>query len=464
MGEPPPIVIEGLGYSFGEGELRTGVLFDVSARVEAGEIVIVTGPSGSGKTTLLTLIGALRSVEEGSIRVLGEELCGAGPRLLEKVRRRIGYVFQAHNLLDSLEAWRNVQLASLLERGSSLAEARRKAIETLERVGLGDRVDHYPSELSGGQRQRVAIARALAGGPRIILADEPTASLDARTGREVVELMRTLAKKDGVTVVLVTHDSRVLDAADRILHLEDGRLVTFTEAVTSHTRHMMGLLAQTTRRGELGRRIAEMPEAGFLEFLEQVTHESRTFLEVSQLSRDEAFESMLDQALQAFTLKMADLLRCERASLFLVDEGRGELWLKVAKEEGGRPVDFRMPLAKGIAGRVATSGRSMRVDDAYTHPLFNPAADRATGFRTRSILCVPICDAGGRTFAVAQLLNRCDGQPFDREDEAHFAMLVESIGVLLQTWWEMSTDTLGALSQGSLVAGTNKPRSRLALR
>ncbi len=437
MGEPAPIVVDGLSYGFGAGELRCPVLHEVSARIDPGEIVILTGPSGSGKTTLLTLIGALRSFDEGSVKVLGQELCGGGAALLERVRRRIGFVFQAHNLLESLRAWQNVQLAALLQ-GDSLAEARGCAVETLERVGLADRVEHYPSELSGGQRQRVAIARALAGRPRILLADEPTASLDARTGREVVELMRDLARNDGVTVVLVTHDSRVLDVADRILHLEDGRLVTFTEAVTSNTRQMMGLLAQSQRGGELRRRVADMPEAPFLELLERVTGESEEFLRVTRLARDEAFESMLVQALEAFTLKMAELLRCERASLFLVDEARSELWLKIAQEEGGRPVDFRMPLDRGIAGHVAMTGRGMRVDDAGAHPLFNPEVDRATGFRTRSILCLPIIDPVGRTFAVAQLLNRRDGRPFDAGDESAFRKLVDSIGVILRAWWEMS--------------------------
>jgi adenylate cyclase len=156
------------------------------------------------------------------------------------------------------------------------------------------------------------------------------------------------------------------------------------------------------------------------------------------MANNEAFESMLDQALEAFTFKLGRLLDCERSSLFLVDKERGELWLKVAEEEGGVPVTVRMPIDKGIAGHVATTGEALRVDDAYQHPGFNPEVDRKTGFRTRSILCVPLRDANDRVFAVAQLLNPRDGSCFGEADEARFAEFTASIGVILETWWTMS--------------------------
>ena len=142
----------------------------------------------------------------------------------------------------------------------------------------------------------------------------------------------------------------------------------------------------------------------------------------------------MDQALGAFTFKLGQIEDAERASLFLVDHERQELWLRVAQEEASGKVDVRIPMGAGIAGHVASSGEGVRIDDAYADPRFNPEVDRQTGFRTRSILCLPIEDSDGRVFAVAQLLNRHDGQPFDAEDEARFGRYVGSLGVLLETW------------------------------
>jgi putative ABC transport system ATP-binding protein len=440
MAEAAPIRVDAVSYGFGSGDLRRQVLFDVSVEIRAGEIVILTGPSGSGKTTLLTLVGALRSVQEGSLEVLGQQLNGASASALESVRRRIGYVFQAHNLLDALTASQNVQLALLLQPGLERQALRERAADTLRAVGLGERLDSHPSELSGGQRQRVAIARALAHHPRIILADEPTASLDRKTGRDVVELIQKLARRDGVTVLLVTHDNRILDIADRIVHLEDGHLYTFHEAVMANTQQMLRLLSESNRKGELRRRVEQLPPDRFTELLEQVTGESEEFLRVSALGHSEAFESMLAQALDAFTFKLSRVLDAERSSLFLVDRERDELWLLDAQEGGGKPLDIRMPLDAGIAGRVARTGRGERVDDAYAHPDFYSEVDRRTGFRTRSVLALPVIDHEGRVFAVAQLLNRCDGEPFDAEDEARFRKFIDSLGVILETWWTLARE------------------------
>ena len=208
-----PIAIERVSHHFGEGALRRQILYEISAEIRSGEIVILTGPSGSGKTTLLTLIGALRSTQDGSLRVLGHELRGADETGLIRVRKNIGYVFQSHNLIDALTAAQNVAMSLKHEAGASSVEKRRRVRDVLESVGLGDHLDHYPSQLSGGERQRVAIARALARRPKIVLADEPTASLDKKSGRDVVERLQGLAKEQGVTVLLVTHDSRILDVA-----------------------------------------------------------------------------------------------------------------------------------------------------------------------------------------------------------------------------------------------------------
>lgn len=433
-----PIVSHGLNHFYGHGELRKQILCDIDIEVRAGEIVIVTGPSGSGKTTLLTLIGALRSAQEGSLQVLARELRGARAAVLEGVRREIGYIFQAHNLIQALSSQQNVEMALYLHPGLKRGEARQRAREMLEAVGLGDRVDHLPSHLSGGQRQRVAIARALVARPRIILADEPTASLDKKSGREVVDRIQSLAREQGVTVVLVTHDNRILDIADRIIHLEDGRLSSFTESVIANTQQLMGLLAESHRKGELRRLVSGMTPAQFQRSLEQVTAEAHRFLEATSLANDEAFGGMLDQALFAFTFKIGELLSAERASLFLVDRERGELWLRVAQEEQGKPVDLRMPLGTGIVGQVVESGVACRVDDAYADPRFNPEVDRETGFRTHCLLCLPVRAADGTVFAAAQLLNRRDGQPFDDSDQKRFGELLGSLAVMLEAWWTMA--------------------------
>ncbi len=219
----PIIAINNVSHYFGTGRLRKQVLFSINTEIQPGEIVIMTGPSGSGKTTLLTLIGALRSTQEGSMRVLDQELRDAPNALLTELRRNIGYIFQAHNLLNALTARQNVQMALELHALSD-RQRRTQAEEMLEAVGLKDWANYYPHELSGGQKQRVAIARALASHPKIVLADEPTAALDKKSGRDVVEIMQRLAQQQGSAILLVTHDNRILDVADRLIHLEDGEL------------------------------------------------------------------------------------------------------------------------------------------------------------------------------------------------------------------------------------------------
>ncbi|HEY9618437.1 MAG TPA: DevA family ABC transporter ATP-binding protein [Microcoleaceae cyanobacterium] len=218
------ISIHNLNHFFGQGQLRKQVLFDVNLEINAGEIVIMTGPSGSGKTTLLTLVGGLRSAQSGHLQVLGQELCGASAGELTLARRHNGYIFQAHNLHNSLTALQNVKMGLEVHNQLSVAEMQTQAAAMLEHVGLGNRLHYYPDDLSGGQKQRVAIARALVSRPKIVLADEPTAALDSKSGRDVVTLMQTLAKEQGCTILLVTHDNRILDIADRIVTLEDGKL------------------------------------------------------------------------------------------------------------------------------------------------------------------------------------------------------------------------------------------------
>jgi len=430
MDTPAPILVEGLNHAYGKGDLRKQILFDVSVEIRKGEIVIVTGPSGSGKTTMLTLVGALRSAQEGSVRILGEELLNAKPGTLEKVRRQIGFIFQQHNLLGALSALQNVELGIRASGKYPRAEHRERCREMLGAVGLGDRMHYKPDQLSGGQRQRVAIARALVSEPAMLLADEPTASLDKESGREVVERMKTLAKEHGTTILLVTHDNRILDIADRIIHLEDGCLSTFTDAVIANNRHMMEMLAANRQKQPVDDIVDKLNESEFRELLQDITEESERFLEVTALANNVAFKSMIDRGLFAFTRKLAGLLHAERSSLFLV-EGE-ELVLKVA-ENLNEMGEIRFPVGSGIAGAVAQTGTSIRIEDAYADPRFNREVDKQTGFRTRSILCLPVKNLEGRVFAVAQLLNRMDGQPFDHQDERQFASFIQSIGVILET-------------------------------
>ncbi len=445
MSGTAPIVVEGLNHFYGTGGLRKQVLYDITTEIPQGEIVIVTGPSGSGKTTLLTLVGALRSGQEGSVRVLGEELCGARPRTLERVRKQIGFIFQQHNLIGALSALQNVELGLRVTGLARASELQRRSMEMLEAVGLGEHLHHKPDQLSGGQRQRVAIARALVGEPAMLLADEPTASLDKHSGREVVERMKTLAKEQGTTILLVTHDNRILDIADRIVHLEDGKLSTFTDAVIANNRQMMEMLADNRKKRALDEVVDDLDESGFRHLLEEITSDSQRLLEATAMASDVAFRGMLRQGLFAFTRKLGQLLDADRASLFLVESD--SLVLRVADnlENMG---EVRIPLGSGIAGAAAKSGEIIRIDDAYADDRFNPEVDRKTGYRTRSLISLPIKDRKGQVFAVAQLLNRHDGKPFDRHDEERFDLFISSLGIMLET--------LEGLDPGSLVHGSRE--------
>ncbi len=225
-GGAPLVRADGVNFFYGEGESRFQVLFDIGLEVLPGQLIVMTGPSGSGKTTLLTLIGALRSLQEGRLEVLGRDLSHLGAGELVRVRREIGFIFQMHNLFEALSAYENVKMALQLSGELSTAEMRSRGIAMLERLGLGHRINHKPRSLSGGQRQRVAIARALANRPKLVLADEPTAALDQDSTRNVVRLFKELTVEDGAAILMVTHDHRIIELADRLVHMVDGRIVS----------------------------------------------------------------------------------------------------------------------------------------------------------------------------------------------------------------------------------------------
>lgn len=222
--QAPIISLRDVNHWFGSGENRKHALKDLSLDIYPGQIIICTGPSGSGKTTLLTMLGGLRSCQEGSLKILGEELNGASKKQLALLRLNVGFIFQAHNLMMFLNARKNVRLSLELHEQYYSENMDQIADDMLSKVGLGDRADYFPAKLSGGQRQRVAIARALVSKPKILLGDEPTAALDKESGRAVVKLMQELAKEQQTTIIMVTHDNKILDVADRIIIVEEGRL------------------------------------------------------------------------------------------------------------------------------------------------------------------------------------------------------------------------------------------------
>lgn len=235
--------VENLSFDYQHGAHRQRVLDNVSLHLAAGEVVVLTGPSGSGKSTLLTIIGALRRAVAGRVEVLGQTLIDARERTLIELRRRIGFIFQQHNLAPALTVAQNIQMG-LQHSGTHRArDAAARIRRTAERVGLGEHLQKLPKQLSGGQQQRTGIARALVNEPKLILADEPTASLDRDSGQAVLELFDELAQS-GSAVVLVTHDKRVIEQADRILMLEEGRTVPPADRLIKDTSNSMRTLMQ----------------------------------------------------------------------------------------------------------------------------------------------------------------------------------------------------------------------------
>ncbi len=220
----PVIRIEDITKVYRMGDVEVHALCGVSLQVQPGEMVAIMGPSGSGKSTLMNIIGCLDQPTSGSYWLDGEEVGQLGDDQLAEIRnRRIGFVFQTFNLLARTTALDNAALP-LLYAGVGRAERLRRARQALQAVGLGDRLDHTPTELSGGQQQRVAIARALINNPAIILADEPTGNLDSRSGREVMAILQQLNRQQGMTVILVTHDPNIARHTSRVIHLYDGQV------------------------------------------------------------------------------------------------------------------------------------------------------------------------------------------------------------------------------------------------
>ena len=233
---------------YGSGATEVAAVRDVSLLIAPGEIVLIMGPSGSGKTTLLSMLGALLRPTSGEIRLNGDVISALKENRLPGIRlRKFGFVFQDFNLLSALTALENVAIVAELS-GTRGKEARRKAGDLLTGLGLDERLNFLPEKLSGGEKQRVAIARALVNDPALILADEPTANLDSKIGHEIMRLLRQIAKEQGRSVVIVSHDQRIKDIADRVLWLEDGE---FKEMVTMATDPVCGMAVEREKALEL---------------------------------------------------------------------------------------------------------------------------------------------------------------------------------------------------------------------
>jgi putative ABC transport system ATP-binding protein len=221
---PVAVKARGVYKSFGEGQARVSALKGVDLDVMLGEILLLVGPSGSGKTTLLSVIAGILDSDEGDLNVLDMPIPELSPDAKTKFRKdNLGFIFQQFNLLPTLTAAENAAVP-LIIRGLPRSQATARATEVLNELGIGDRIDFLPSKLSGGQQQRVAIARALVGEPRLILCDEPTANLDAETGNKAMELLRRVGKRPDRAIIVVSHDSRIFEFGDRVVHMEDGRI------------------------------------------------------------------------------------------------------------------------------------------------------------------------------------------------------------------------------------------------
>lgn len=433
MPSEPVVDVRNVSHFYGDGELRRQILYDVSASIEPGEIVLLTGPSGSGKTTLLTLAGALRTVQEGSIRVFGHELKGAPPAQLTKIRNNIGFIFQHQNLLESQTAIQNVELSLGIWHGLAKDEVQARCREALETVGLGGHMDHYPHQLSGGQKQRVAIARALVRKPRIVLADEPTASLDRQSGREVVELMLSLVRQQNCAILLVTHDNRILDIADRILTLEDGRIAGLSSALNANTGRLLAAISQLQREGGLIEYVDKLPGKQFEELVHQMSQELEWFLATLGLGTREALEALIAQILEAVTLKIKQILGADHASLFIVDAERNDLYSRIARNMKG----VALPPEPETAG-LARAGNDAGMEEPGASPFFDFAFGHEQEFLDRRLLCMPVFDRKKSVLAVLQMFKRPEDPQFTDEDEQNFSAFAEPLGMILESSLEIA--------------------------
>jgi putative ABC transport system ATP-binding protein len=438
MPTDPILAIGGLCHFYGAGALRRQILYDLSASVEPGEIVLVTGPSGSGKTTLLTLAGTLRTVQHGSIRIFGRELNGASASQRIEIRKGIGFIFQHQNLLDSHTAIQNVELSLGIWPKLPPGDVRSSCHEALEDVGLGNHNDHFPHELSGGQKQRVAIARALVRKPRILLADEPTASLDRKSGREVVELMQRLVRRQNCAILMVTHDHRILDIADRVLNLEEGRISSFESALTANASRFLTVLTQLQRSSSLADYVHKLSDKQFYDLVQQMSHELQWILDTLELGNREALQALIHQILEAVTHKMKLILAAHQASLFIVDPVLNALYARVAAKLDGDRGPAHVSLDAGTAGRGSRNDETLNLLEPGPASYLDYALRHEKEFSDRRLLCMPVFDRKKNVLGILEIIKRPEDPAFSDSDEKNFSEFAEPLGTILESSLEIA--------------------------
>lgn len=420
------ISVKNLDFSFGSGDLKKQILFNISTEIKAGEIVIVTGPSGSGKTTLLTIVSALRAVKTGSVQILGNELCGAKSRELEQVRKNIGFIFQQHNLIGALTALQNVVLGIRISGKFKGRQIEQRAIEYLQIVGLGERIHYYPEQLSGGQRQRVAIARAMAAEPKILMADEPTASLDKQSGRDVVDRMKSMAKEQGSTILLVTHDNRILDVADRIIYLEDGHIASFNEAVIDNSQQLMKVVADTPSERPNNQIESDFD---FQYFMVDLSLQSQRILALKSKINPIAFKGVLSNALSDFTAQAAEKFATQGFPLYLAADGQ---WSASPLGDTSGEHVITYPNQGGLVNYVRDLKESVLIDNSLLHEHTDPIIDKND--EAQMIMAVPLKRRSGEVFAVLQCRRLLSTPGFTDRDLKLFELFCTSITGLLDVY------------------------------
>jgi putative ABC transport system ATP-binding protein len=437
MSHEPILAVSGLNHFYGSGPLRRQILFDVAASIDPGEIVLITGPSGSGKTTFLSLAGTLRTVQHGSIRIFGKELKGASQSELIEIRKSTGFIFQNQNLLDSHTALQNVELSLGIWPAMPADEVRSACHEALEAVGLGNHMHHYPQQLSGGQKQRVAIARALVRKPRIIFADEPTASLDRKSGREVVELMQVLVHRQNCAILMVTHDHRILDIADRILSLEEGRVSSF-ESSLAGTSRFLTTVSQLQRSGSLIAYVDKLSNEKFQDLVQQTSQDLQWILETIELGSREALQSLIYEILEAVAHKIKVMLGAEKASLFIVNPESSELYSRFVRNKAARASDAASPQEPSAA-----DGGILQLLKPGVSSYFDFAFQYEQDHRDGRLLCMPVVDRRGSVLAILEMIKRQEDPAFNEADEKNFADYAESLAVILEASLQIAIQNRG---------------------
>jgi len=453
----PLVIANDLNFSFGEGELRRQMLYGIDFVLEPGEIVIVTGPSGSGKSTFLTLVGTLRSHQEGQLDVVGNSLLGASAATINNVRQQLGFIFQYHNLLDSLTATENVLMGFAKGDKRTKSQLKEVASSTLATLGLEMRLNYKPSSLSGGQNQRVSIARALVRSPKVILADEPTASLDATTTEIVMRLFREQTKELGSSILLVTHDDRIFKQADRVVEVRDGKLrdagATYLDhgknqasAALTTIAHSHKLEAPAVTADPRPGTLAANRVKGALESLEKVLSD------LAEIKLATTLQS-LAQSLTYIASESASSLNADGCSIYLYDKDNAELFTLALSSAKDDLEGFAISTDKGFVGKCFREGAAVLEGRAADSTTLDRTIDLKSGLTTQSVACVPLSTETGDVFGIIQLVDQKADQ-FSTETIDGLYELRSLLAAPLHEYWLLATQVKVRLDYPARSAGT----------